>query len=164
MVEKINNFIVDKDINNENNFTDEDLELYKLSLLNELAQKPMTLEQEFKRDYSYISYRTYQFSSNQDMINYLNNSLTKQNVIDFFNKYIYKKAKRLEIALYSSKKYREGKEEKTNINNNPKKYQYINNNTTANKILPSYENKKVEIIKDINAFHKIIKFYDNEFY
>ena len=164
MVEKINNFIVDKDINNENNFTDEDLELYKISLLNELAQKPMTLEQEFKRDYSYISYRTYQFSSNQDMINYLNNSLTKQNVIDFFNKYIYKKAKRLEIALYSSKKYREGKEEKTNINNNPKNYQYINNNTTANKILPSYENKKVEIIKDINAFHKIIKFYDNEFY
>ena len=156
MVEKINKFLVDRDINNENNFTDEDFELYKNSLLYELAQKPLTLDTEFKRDLSYISYRTYKFSSNQDMINYLNNNLTKQDVIDFFNEYIYKKAKRLEIALYSSKNIY--------INDISKNENKINNNTIANKILPSYENKKVEIIKDINEFHKIIKFYENEFY
>ena len=115
MIEKIKNFIVCHDINDENNFSDDDFESYKKSVINELSQKPLTLEEEYLRDFSFISNRTYKFSLRQDLINYINNNITKQDVIDFFNEYIYKNAKILEIALYSSKKNNEQKEDKMDI-------------------------------------------------
>ena len=100
-MEKINTFIVQKDINNPENFTDENFESYKNSVLNDLMQIPLTLEEEYTRDLSFITSRTYKFSLRQDMINYIKNNITKQNVIDFFNVSIYNKAKTLEIALYN---------------------------------------------------------------
>ena len=173
MIEKIKNFIVCHDINDENNFSDDDFESYKKSVINELSQKPLTLEEEYLRDFSFISNRTYKFSLRQDLINYINNNITKQDVIDFFNEYIYKNAKILEIALYSSKKNNEQKEDKMDIEENKEidkdqkgkdQYNNLNNSQNKNKILPSYNNKEVEIINDINDFHRYIKFYDNEFY
>ena len=47
-------------------------------------------------------------------------------------------------------------EKDENINNN------VNNN--EKKVLPSYENKKIEIINDIDYFHRNINYYENEFY
>ena len=175
MVEKINNFIVENDINDESNFSDEDFESYKKSVINELLQKPLTLQEEYIRDFSFISNRTYSFSLRQDLINCIKNNITKQDVIDFFNEYIYKNAKRLEIALYSSKNNndKKEKEDKMDIEDKDKDEQKdeqdknINdkeNDGNKDKILPSYKNKEVEIINDINDFHRNIKFYDNEFY
>ena len=173
MIEKIKNFIVCHDINDENNFSDDDFESYKKSVINELSQKPLTLEEEYLRDFSFISNRTYKFSLRQDLINYINNNITKQDVIDFFNEYIYKNAKILEIALYSSKKNNEQKEEKMDIEENKEidkdqkgkdQYNNLNNSQNKNTILPSYNNKEDEIINDINDFHRYIKFYENEFY
>jgi len=173
IVEKINNFIIDNDINDPENFTDEEYESYKKSVLNDLMQKPLTLEEEHNRDFAYISDRTYTFSLRQDLINYLNNNMTKQIVIDFFNEYIYKKAKRLEIALYSSKKNEEKKEEKMNIEEKDEEKEdddeddnQDNNNENKNKadILPSYKDIEIEVIKDISDFHRSINYYDTEFY
>jgi len=174
IVEKINNFIIDNDINDPENFTDEDYESYKKSVLNDLIKKPLTLEEEYNRDFSFISDRTYIFSLRQDLINYLNNNMTKQIVIDFFNEYIYKKAKRLEIALYSSKKNEEKKEEKMNIEEKDEEKEddddedenQDDNNENKNKvdILPSYKDIEIEVIKDINDFHRNINYYDTEFY
>ena len=165
MIVKINNFIVENDINNEDKFSDEDFESYRKSCIVELLQKPLTLDEEFSRDFSYISNRTYKFSLREDLINYLQNIIKKKDVIEFFNKYIYKKAKRLEVALYSSKKNSEEKKEKMDIEieNNDKN---INNelDKVENNILPSFENRKIEIIEDIKDFHRYTKFYDNEFY
>ena len=163
ILEKINDFIIEKDINDNNNFSDEDFESYRKSVINDLNQKPLTLEEEFNRDFSPISNRSYNFSLRKDLINYLNNNVTKQDVIDFFNEFIYIKAKRLEIALYSSKKNNDNKEEKMDIE---EKDENINNNVNNNekKVLPSYENKKIEIINDIDYFHRNINYYENEFY
>ena len=41
MVEKINNFIIENDINDESKFSDEDFESSKKSVINELLQKPL---------------------------------------------------------------------------------------------------------------------------
>ena len=121
ILDKINNFIIDNDINEPDNFSDEDYESYKKSVITLLLQKPLTLEEEYNRDFSFISYRTYDFSLREDLINYTKNSMTKQDVIDFFNEYIYKKAKRLEVALYFSKKHQN--EEKMDIEDNEDKNQ-----------------------------------------
>ena len=173
IVEKINNFIIDNDINDPENFTDEDYESYKKSVINDLSQKPLTLEEEYTRDFSFISKRIYIFSLRQDMINYIKNNINKQMIIDFFNKYIYKKAKRLEIALYCSKKKEEKKEEKMEIEEKDEEKEEDekeedenddNNDDNNDDILPSYKDIKIEIINDIDDFHRNINYYDNEFY
>ena len=175
IMEKINTFIVQKDINNPENFTDENFESYKNSVLNDLMQIPLTLEEEYIRDLSFITSRTYKFSLRQDMINYIKNNITKQNVIDFFNEYIYNKAKRLEIALYSSKKSSENEEEKMEIEEKDENKEINNKDNKDNEnikdekekkndILPSYKNGKIEIINDIDDFHRHIQFFNSEFY
>jgi secreted Zn-dependent insulinase-like peptidase len=169
IVEKINNFIIDNDINDPENFTDEDYESYKKSVINDLSQKPLTLEEEYTRDFSFISKRIYIFSLRQDMINYIKNNINKQMIIDFFNKYIYKKAKRLEIALYCSKKKEEKKEEKMEIEEKDEEKEEDEkeedeNDDNNDDILPSYKDIKIEIINDIDDFHRNINYYDNEFY
>ena len=60
-----------------------------------MIQKPLTLDEEFNRDFSFISNRTYNFSLRKDLVNYINDKVTKQDVIDFFNLNIYRQAKRL---------------------------------------------------------------------
>ena len=161
--EKINNFIVDKNLNEEKNFSDEDFESFRKSVINELIQKPLTLDEEFNRDFSFISNRTYNFSLRKDLISYINDKVTKQDVIDFFNEYIFGQAKRLEIALYRPKINNKEEEKEMDIEEREEK---TNDNKKNNekKILPSYENKKIEIINDINDFHRQIKYYENEFY
>ena len=161
--EKINNFIVDKNLNEEKNFSDEDFESFRKSFINQFIQKPLTLDEEFSRDFPLISKRTYNFSLRKDLINYINDKVTKQDVIDFFNEYIYRQAKRLEIALYRSKINNKEEEKEMDIGEKEEK---TNDNKKNNdkKILPSYENKKIDIINDINDFHKQIKYYENEFY
>ena len=180
ILDKINNFIIDNDINNPDNFSDEDYESYKKSIIIQFLQKPLTLEEEYDRDFSFISNRTYYFSLREDLINYTKNSMTKQDVIDFFNEYIYKKAKRLEVALYRSKKGQN--EEKMDIednedkNRNESKIMDNNENNNDNgkedkedkegkeKSLPSYKDAKKEIINDISDYHRQSQFYQSEFY
>jgi len=175
ILDKINNFIIDNDINDPDNFSDENYQSYKKSIITHFLQKPLTLEEEYNRDFSFISNRIYYFSLREDLINYTNNSMTKQDVIDFFNEYIYKKAKRLEVALYRSKK--SINEEQMDIEDTEDKNQKENNNRNENEndnekddiedkeeILPSYKNAKKEIINDIHEYHRKSKFYQSEFY
>lgn len=184
ILDKINNFIIDNDINDPDNFSDEDYESYKKSIITQFLQKPLTLEEEYDRDFSFISNRIYYFSLREDLINYTKNSMTKQDVIDFFNEYIYKKAKRLEVALYRLKKSQneekmdiEDNEDKNRneskiMNNNEKNNENDNDNGKEDKedkegkeeILPSYKDAKKEIINDISDYHRQSQFYQSEFY
>ena len=152
IVDKINKFLINKNILNPNNFTDEDFETYKKSLINLLNQKPLNLGEEFSRDISYMTDRTYIFDQRQDFINYINDSMTKQDVVNFFSEYIYYKSKRLEIALYNSKK--------VNIEMDIEN-ECIDSNED---ILPSYKNATIEIIHNIDDFHRYTKYFDIEIY
>ena len=175
---KINNFLIDNNINEPDNFSDEDYESYKKSIITQFLQKPLTLEEEYDRDFSFISNRTYYFSLREDLINYTKNSLTKNDVIDFFNEYIYKKAKRLEVALYRSKKGQNDEkmdiednedknpEERNNIDtiNNDNEKEDNEDKEDKEEILPSYKEAKKEIINDISDYHRKSQFYQSEFY
>ena len=183
ILERINQFLCDYDINKEQNFTDENFETYKKALLVVLMEKPLTLDEEMGRDFSYILPRDYKFDQRNDLIKYLNEKLTKKDVIDYFNEFIFNKAKRLEVALYNSVKKEEGKEEiKMDIEDNINKKEIEskeeinkievekddckenNANNNINYILPSYQNIEKVIIKDINDFHRQCVYYDYEFY
>ena len=177
ILERINKFIVDYDINKEQNLTDEKFENYKKALLVDFIEKPLTLDQEASRDLSFIFDRTYKFNQRDDLIKYTNEQLTKKEIIEYFNEYIFKKAKRLEVALYSSVKKEEKEDEiKMDIEENslPKKedlkkedvMEKENNNINKreNYVLPSYQNKEKVIIKDINDFHRQCVYYDTDYY
>ena len=177
ILDKINKFIIDNNINEPDNFSDEEYESYKKSIITQFLQKPLTLEEEYDRDFSFISNRTYYFSLREDLINYTKNSMTKNDVIDFFNEYIYKKAKRLEVALYSSKKGQndEKMDIEDNEDNEDKNQKENNKIDTSNndndnvkedkdEILPSYKEVKKEIINDISDYHRLSQFYQSEFY
>jgi insulysin len=177
ILERINKFIVDYDINKEQNLTDEKFENYKKALLVDFIEKPLTLDQEASRDLSFIFDRTYKFNQRDDLIKYTNEQLTKKEIIEYFNEYIFKKAKRLEVALYSSVKKEEKENEiKMDIEENslPKKedlkkedvMEKENNNINKkeNYVLPSYQNKEKIIIKDINDFHRQCVYYDTDYY
>ena len=119
ILERINKFIVDNDLNKEDNFSDENFESYKKSMLVDLMEKPLTLESEMGRDLAYIFDRSYTFDERLKMIKYTNEKLTKKDVIDYFNEFIFLKAKRLEVALYSSvNKEKEKEENKMDIEEN----------------------------------------------
>ena len=185
ILERISKFIVDYDINKEQNFTDENFESYKKAMLVDLMEKPLTLEAEIARDLSYIYDRSYTFDERLYLIKYTNEKLTKKDIINYFNEFIFHKTKRLEIALYRSVSKEETKEETKmeieenyddnknkgqlkdesnveiiEIKNDNKKETNINNNY----ILPSYQNVGKVIIKDIQDFHRHCVYYDNEFY
>ena len=184
ILERINKFIVDNDLNKEENFSDENFESYKKSMLVDLMEKPLTLESEMGRDLAYIFDRSYTFDERLKMIKYTNEKLTKKDVIDYFNEFIFLKAKRLEVALYSSvNKEKEKEENKMDIEENDniksekevkeesnvdmvevKKKDKNENDENNNYILPSYQNVEKIIIKDIQDFHRHCVYYDNEFY
>ena len=184
ILERINKFIVDNDLNKEENFSDENFESYKKSMLVDLMEKPLTLESEMGRDLAYIFDRSYTFDERLKMIKYTNEKLTKKDVIDYFNEFIFFKAKRLEVALYSSvnkeKEKEENKmdiEENDNIKNEKEVKEESNidmvevkikdkneNDENNNYVLPSYQNVEKVIIKDIQDFHRHCVYYDNEFY
>ena len=176
ILERINKFICEHDINKEENFTDENFETYKKALLNDLMEKPLNLDNETSRDLSYIYDRSYTFDEKNVLINYANEKLTKKDVIDYFNDFIFKKAKRLEVALYNSVKKEEEKEVQMdvegNYNDKENKSKEDNNmpiennkdDDDINYILPSYQNVEKVIIKDINEFHRQCVYYDNEYY
>ena len=183
ILERINKFIVDYDLNKEQNFTDENFENYKKAMLVDLMEKPLTLDAEMSRDLNYIFDRTYKFETRENVIKYVNEKLNKKDVIDYFNKYIFHKAKRLEVALYKStnkeevkddtkmdieddsikKEENEIKEDKnidTKKNDDDDEKNIISNDY----VLPSYQNVEKIIIKDIADFHRQCVYYDNEFY
>ena len=184
ILERINKFIVDNDLNKEENFSDENFESYKKSMLVDLMEKPLTLESEMGRDLAYIFDRSYTFDERLKMIKYTNEKLTKKDVIDYFNEFIFLKAKRLEVALYSSvNKEKEKEENKMDIEENDniknekevkeesnidmvevKKKDKNENDENNNYVLPSYQNVEKIIIKDIQDFHRHCVYYDNEFY
>jgi insulysin len=184
ILERINKFIVDNDLNKEENFSDENFESYKKSMLVDLMEKPLTLESEMGRDLAYIFDRSYTFDERLKMIKYTNEKLTKKDVIDYFNEFIFLKAKRLEVALYSSvNKEKEKEEYKMDIEENDniksekevkeesnvdmvevKKKDKNENDENNNYVLPSYQNVEKVIIKDIQDFHRHCVYYDNEFY
>ena len=184
ILERINKFIVDNDINKEENFTDENFESYKKSMIVDLMEKPLSLDSEMARDLGYILDRSYTFDERSKFIEYVKEKLTKKDVIDYFNEFIFLKAKRLEVALYSSvnkEKEKEGNkmdiEENDNIKNENDVKEESNvdmvevknidkkgNGANNNYVLPSYQNVQKVIIKDIQDFHRHCVYYDNEFY
>ena len=183
ILERINKFIVDYDLNKEQNFTDENFENYKKAMLVDLMEKPLTLDAEMSRDLNYIFDRTYKFETRENVIKYVNEKLNKKDVIDYFNKYIFHKAKRLEVALYKStnkeevkddtkmdieddsikKEENEIKEDK-NIDTKKNDDDDEKNIIINDYVLPSYQNVEKIIIKDIADFHRQCVYYDNEFY
>ena len=80
-------------------------------------EKPLTLSNEFNREYPHVLDRAYTFDEREKLIKYIKEKLSKKDVIEFFNNYIFNKAKRLEIALYSSIK-KENKDTKMEIEEN----------------------------------------------
>ena len=181
ILERINKFICDYDINKEQNFTDENFEHYKNSLIVDFMEKPLKLSKEAESDSYYILNRSYKFDENNTLIHYTKEILNKKDVIEFFNNYIFKKAKRLEVALYNSikkeeineenkmddeekldqKKEIEFKEEnKMEEDKNMNKDNIIIQNEDY--ILPSYQNVEKVIIKDIDEFHNNCDYYDTE--
>ena len=151
-------------------------------------QKPLTLSKETSRDIDKVLDRYYIFDERERLIKYAQEKLKKKDVIEFFNNNIFNKAKRLEIALYSSvkkdekednketkeekmdieentnkEKDKEDKEEKTDTEMNEKKSNK-DNEEDDNGILPSYHNVEKVIINDIDDFHRSCTYYDTEFY
>ena len=179
ILEHINKFIIKHDLNKEENFTDENYEQYKKAILVDLMEKPLTLSNEFNRDYPHVLDRAYTFDEREKLIKYIKEKLSKKDVIEFFNNYIFNKAKRLEIALYSSIK-KENKETKMEIEENSEDKKDIeeksdtemnerkdskNEDSDDNKdILPSYQNMEKVIIKDIDDFHRLCNYYDVDIY
>ena len=188
ILKHINKFIIDHDLNKEKNFSDETFEQYKKAILVDLMQKPLTLSKETSRDIDKVLDRYYIFDERERLIKYAQEKLNKNDVIEFFNNHIFNKAKRLEIALYSSvkkdekednketkqekmdieentnkEKDKEDKEEKTDTEMNEKKSNK-DNKEDDNSILPSYHNVEKVIINDIDDFHRSCTYYDTEFY
>jgi len=183
ILERINKFICEHDINKEENFTDENFENYKKALIIDFMEKPLNLNQETSIDSLYILNRSYKFDEKKTLIQYTKEILNKKDVIEFFNNYIFKKAKRLEVALYNSIKKEETNEEnKMEIEENLdskketefKEENKIEEDKNENKddtkrqsedyILPSFQNVEKVIIKDIDEFHRNCVYYDTEFY
>ena len=177
ILEHINKFIIKHDLNKEENFTDENYEQYKKAILVDLMEKPLTLSNEFNRDYPHVLDRAYTFDEREKLIKYIKEKLSKKDVIEFFNNYIFNKAKRLEIALYSSIK-KENKDTKMEIEENSEDKKNIEeksdtemndiknskNEDNDKNILPSYQNVKKVIIKDIDDFHRTCNYYDADLY
>ena len=150
----------------------------------DLMEKPLSLDSEMARDLGYILDRSYTFDERSKLIEFIKEKLTKKDVIDYFNEFIFLKAKRLEVALYSSvnkEKEKEGNkmdiEENDNIKNENDVKEESNvdmvevknidkkgNDANNNYVLPSYQNVQKVIIKDIQDFHRHCVYYDNEFY
>ena len=163
--ERINKFFCDYDLNDNENFSDEDFESYKNSLLIILEEKDYNLLNEFNRNIIQIITGNYIFEIVDKMINCIKNEITKEDVINFYNEFFYKKAKRIDIGCISKKEKKE--EEKNNMDNdesNSVNEESHESSDSVIKKLPSYENAKiVNIISedDINIF---VNYYDKEFY
>ena len=179
ILEHINKFIIKHNLNKEENFTDENFEQYKKAVLVDLMEKPLTLTSEVSRDLSKMFDRYYKFEEREILIKYAKEKLNKKDVIEYFNNFIFNKAKRLEIALYSSVKKEETKEENMEIEENPNiekdkeektdtemndKKSIKNDEDDENDVLPSYKNIEKVIIKDIDDFHRSCTYYDTEIY
>ena len=188
ILKHINKFIIEHDLNKEEKFTDENFEQYKKAILVDYMEKPLTLTKETSVDLSKVLDRYYIFDEKERLIKYTKEKLNKKDVIEYFNNFIFKKAKRLEIALYSSvkkeekndnkeikeekmeieentdkEKDKENKEEKTDTEMNENKSNK-DDDGDENDILPSYHNIEKVIINDIDDFHRSCTYYDTEIY
>lgn len=162
IVEKINDFFVDFDINDNENFNDEDFNSYKNAVINNLKEKDLTLCEEFERNFALVVGRDYQFDKKEKMIECIRTDITKKDVIDFFNEKIYKKIKRIDIKCIgkNTKKEIEKKknEDKMDVDENEEEEE------SELSTMPSLENIKEETIKDIEAFHHNVNHFDELYY
>ena len=155
---KINSFFMKHNLNDNEYFTDENFESYRKSIIEEINEKALTLNEQFDKDFDKIDSRKYYFNYEKDMTDYINKEITdKKIIVDFFNEFIFLKAKRLEIALYASNKMEIDIEENEDTNSD-------NNENSNEEELPSYKNIEKEIIDNINKFQKNNKFYEKLFY
>ena len=163
--ERINKFFCDYDLNDNENFSDEDFESYKNSLLIILEEKDYNLLNEFNRNISQITTGNYIFEILDKMINCIRNEITKEDVINFYNDFFYKKAKRIDIGCIAKKEIKE--EDKDNMDNDESNSENEVSNESSdsiNKNLPSYENAKIVNIISEDDFNIYVNYYDKEFY
>ena len=163
--ERINKFFCDYDLNDNENFSDEDFESYKNSLLIILEEKDYNLLNEFNRNISQITTGNYIFEILDKMINCIRNEITKEDVINFYNDFFYKKAKRIDIGCIAKKEIKE--EDKDNMDNDESNSENEVSNESSdsiNKNLPSYENAKIVNIISEDDFNIFVNYYDKEFY
>lgn len=165
IVERINTFFSEFELNDPENFTDEDFESYTSTVINNLKEKDLTLSEEFERNFAQVISRDYQFDFKEQMIKCIQTEINKKDVIDFFNNFIYKKMRRIDIkciGINSKKEIIKKENDKMEIegdesNNDEESESSIND-------MPSIEHVKNEIIEDIDKFHQIISHFDELHY
>jgi len=163
--EKINKFLCDYDLNDNDNFSDEDFESYKKSLLIILEEKDYNLLNEFNRNIIQIITGNYIFEIVDKMINCIKNEITKEDVINFYNEFFYKKAKRIDIGCIAKKEKKE--DDKDNMDIDESKSDNEESNESSDSViknLPSYENAKIVNIISEEDFNSYVNYYDKEFY
>lgn len=148
---KVEDFFLDFDLNDEENFTQEDFESYKSSLINLLKEKDLTLAEEFERNYNKVYSRDYNFDRKEKVIACLEKEITRDYIIELFNNYIFKNQRRIDIYLIG-KDAKEKEKEKMQVDNEEEEH------------TPSQAKSKVEVIKDIQSFHSKAECFDKEFY
>ena len=162
--ERINKFFCDYDLNDNENFSDEDFESYKNSLLIILEEKDYNLLSEFNRNIAQIISGNYIFDILEKMINCIKNEINKEDIIKFYNDYFYKKAKRIDIGCIAKK---EKNNEENNMDIDESKSENEESEECSDfveKDLPSFQNIQIININDENDFNSIVSYFDKEFY
>ena len=140
---KLNKFFIDFSLDDEEKFSQEDFESYKLSLINILKEKDLNLSNEFERNFHEISEREYLFNKSEKMIKCLENEINKEDVVKFFNDFIYEKSQRIDVGIYSKK------------NNNNNKMDVENFDDDENEDLPSFINSNKINVNNIVYFDEM---------
>ncbi len=138
---KLNKFFIDFSLDDDEKFSQEDFESYKLSLINILKEKDLNLSNEFERNFHEISEREYFFNKNEKMIKCLENQINKEDVVNFFKDFIYEKSQRIDVGIYSKK------------NNN--KMDVENFDDDENEDLPSFINSNKINVNNIVYFDEM---------
>ena len=162
--EKINKFFCDYDLNDNDNFSDEDFESYKNSVITFLEEKDYNLLSEFNRNIAQIISGNYIFDILEKMINCIKNEINKEDIIKFYNDYFYKKAKRIDIGCIAKK---EKNNEENNMDIDESKSENEESEECSDfveKDLPSFQNIQIININDENDFNSIVSYFDKEFY
>ena len=166
--DRINTFFVDFDLSVSDNFTDEDFESYKSSVINELKERDLTLNEEFERNFEQIILREYQFNRKELLIQCLENEITKEDVIMFFKEYIYDRVRRIDIGIVGIKCKNEPQQQQQQAMDIDDDNDNDNDDNDV-QVLPSVDVTKnpnvcVKHIESIEQFHNTISHYDTLFY
>ena len=145
--DKINKFFVDFSLNDDEKFSVEDFESYKISVINILKEKDLNLGEEFVRNFNQISEREYFFDKNEKMVNCLENEIKKEDVVNFFKEFIYEKSQRIDVGIYSKNN--------NEINHNNIFKMDVENDDDDDEELPSFVNSNKINVNNIIYFDEM---------